>query len=125
MKIPFRLPEFGVLPDLTDKVLNTPEKMAERNIEYNTVYLTLDNEGYFEVRGLTEDGTKIGIRTNDIKKIIHCIKSVMNTLYLSNRYGELATGFISGEDTYEEFVKKIGGREKHEPRKWNFPIEIL
>lgn len=92
-------------------------------MEDNIIYLQFDKEGYFEARA-QKDGCKIGMRTENIKEVIHCIRAVNSSLWLLNDYGDKAVGFVEGKVTYETFVESIGGRNEVKFHKDTFPVQI-
>lgn len=97
----------------------------KKTMKKDVIYLSIDSEGYFQAEAEGTGGIKIGSRTNDVGAVCQVIRTVSNTLNLSNTYGELAEGFISGAEDFEQFMGKIGGREKYDPQRNVFSIELI
>lgn len=87
------------------------------------IYISNKN-GMFEVIAKTDHKFTIGISTEDIRAVIHCIRSVNSSIWLVKDYGKKASLFLNNQISYKEFVESVGGIKKLKRHKKVFPIEL-
>lgn len=99
-------------------------------MEENIIYIYQNESLWFEAKCQYtvpgyDDKITIGVQTDNVTGIIQCIQSVNNTIFLLKEYGAKAILFTEGKESYEEFAKKVGGRENIKSPDYTLPIKIL
>lgn len=96
--------------------------MNKLNLE-KVIYINVNESGDFEAQGRIGE-FKVGLATSDTRGVIECIRSVNRSLFMVENHGQIAVDYLENNITWDEFTKKIGGRDKIASPTETLPIII-